>query len=47
MRTNLAFSFDSTPAKSVSWNPYADLNNDGRITILDAATLAFYFDKGC
>ena len=40
----LAAAFDTGPGDA-KWNVASDLDNDGRIAILDAALLAFYFDK--
>jgi len=40
----VAFSFGATPT-SPNWNAAADLNNDGKVDILDVAFDAFYFGQ--
>jgi len=40
----VAFSFAATPTSS-NWNAAADLNNDGKVDILDVALDAFYFGQ--
>jgi len=43
----IAFTSSAGPPPSSNWNPYADLNNDGVVNILDLVAVASNFGQTC